>query len=221
MHLIYASASDLILCKKPDIRLVACPHSQMIFHFPASFLDWWRQKVDWTVGTDCSASNDTWSMTAELRTIASWPMIAASFSSEVSRFMESPSAQTAMQMSAQRIAIAGEKLIDESNLLDVLFLGSSSGKASHPKASGISHGSLANLLVWNIQDPVFWPMTNLPRSLVFNAILPALKGLMTIGEFRGEIGRPRESIIHHPAYQASLLEASQRLKSLVKRCGIT
>ncbi|NBO37241.1 hypothetical protein EBU99_01525 [bacterium] len=222
VHMIYVSQKDFAYCKRDDIRLIACPHSQLIFHFPAAFLDWWRNGLKWSVGTDCAASNDTLRVQSELRTLATWPMASVGLSSEFSEFRRCATPIQAQGLSALRHSIANEcaEHLQEQKLFNVLFFGASHGQPAHPKAAGFTAGSLANLTVWNWDDPVFWPGQAPLHSLIFSDIQPAMKGLMTLGRWRGTIGDVRRSILSSSDYKAARREATERLNALLNRAGL-
>jgi cytosine/adenosine deaminase-related metal-dependent hydrolase len=222
VHMIYAGTKDLSYCKSPDVKLIACPNSQLIFHFPAAYAEWWRQGLNWAVGTDCAASNDTLRVQAEMRTLATWPMASISHSPEYSEFRRSASKVQAQGMAALRNALTDEQnlLLTEEKLLNILFLGScdEADRAGNP--TGIKAGGIANLTVWNWEDPVFWPGYSPKRSIIFGDLQPALKGLMTLGKWRGTTGDVRRSILGSSEYKAARREATERLNALLNRAGL-
>lgn len=222
VHNIYVGQKELAYCNKESIRMIACPHSQMIFHFPAAFMDWWRSGVNWGVGTDCAASNDTLRIQSELRTLATWPMTSIGLSPEFSEFRRSTSPIQAQGMSALRQTIIGEssKWVDQQVLLNVLFLGNARGQTTHPKIGGLNPGNLANLLVWNWEDPVFWPSHSPLHTFIYGDVQPALKGIMTLGKWRGTVGDVRRSLLNSNEYKSSRREATERLNSLLDRAGL-
>ena len=222
VHMIYVGHKDLQFCKSDSVRLVACPHSQMIFHFPAAFLDWWTSGVNWGLGTDCAASNDSLRVQSELRTVANWPMTALSHSSEFSEFRKSASVVQAQGLAALRRAVLenSPSAVSLQSLLNIAFLGQSSARPVHPKVNGLTPGSYANLLIWNWDDPVFWPGHNPLHALVYSDVQPALKGVMTLGKSRGTVGDLRRSILCSSEYKAARREATERLNSLLDRAGL-
>ena len=222
VHMIYVSQKDLSYCKNDSVRLIACPHSQMIFHFPAAYMDWWRMDLNWAVGTDCAASNDSLRVQAEMRTLATWPMTSLGLSSEFSEFRRSATPVQAQGMSALRHTLQSECTLslNQQNLLNVLFLGTARRKAIHPKVNGLAPGSLANLVVWNWEDPVFWPGHAPLHSLIFSDVQPAMKGIMTLGKWRGTVGDLRRSVLNSNEYKSARREATDRLNTLLNRAGI-
>jgi cytosine/adenosine deaminase-related metal-dependent hydrolase len=222
VHVIYASAKDLSFCKPPNVTLIACPHSQLIFHFPAAYMEWWRQGLNWGVGTDCAASNDTLRVQAEMRTLATWPMASISHSPEYSEFRRSASKVQAQGLSALRSALTDEQhtLLTEEKLLNILFMGRSEGPSANCNTVGIRAGGIANLTVWNWEDPIFWPGHSPKRSILFSDLQPALKGLMTLGRWRGTIGDVRRSILGSSEYKSARREATERLNALLDRAGL-
>jgi hypothetical protein len=159
-------------------------------------------------------------MPEELRLIAGWPMVVASQGPEIADFMTQPSPKNLEKLAEKRTNLQAENLVNQDHLLNILFLGSSDGLPSHPKVNGILGGSLANLLVWNSKDPALWPDSNFLRSLIYNSLFPALKGIMTAGQWRGEIGNPRKTIVSSDRYQNDRREAIVRLSELMKRVGL-
>lgn len=222
VHVIYAGQKDLAYCKSPNVTLVACPHSQLIFHFPAAYLDWWRNDLNWSVGTDCAASNDSLRVQAEMRTLATWPMASVGHSLEFNEFRRSPTTIQAQGLSALRYTLNADagKTLSEDKLLNVLFFGSAHGPSENSKTFGIKSGGLANLAVWNWEDPVFWPGCAPLHSFIFSDVQPALKGLMTLGRWRGTVGDIRRSILGSSEYKSARREATERLNKLLDRAGL-
>ncbi|MEN9827039.1 MAG: hypothetical protein RI953_2784 [Pseudomonadota bacterium] len=222
VHMIYASQKDLALCKSPEVRLVACPHSQLVFQFPAAYMDWWRNGLNWTVGTDCAASNDSLRVQAEMRTIATWPMASISHSLEFNEFRRSPSTIQAQGLSALRHTLRDEaqRNIPQEKILNSLFFGCANGPVAGGRTQGLTSGGLANLVVWNWDDPVFWPGHAPLHSLIFSDIQPALKGLMTLGRWRGTLGDVRRSVLGSSDYKSARREATERLNNLLDRAGL-
>lgn len=222
VHVIYLSDKDIELCTDKNIRWVACPHSQLIFHFPAAYLEWWKRGTNWAVGTDCGASNDTLRVQAELRTLATWPMTALSSSTDYEKFRNGGTAAQAQKIADARTACQHDfkEALSTEKLLSVLFLGSAQGAPLHPKTAGLAAGSFANLIVWNWDDPVFWPHVAPQHSLVFSDVQPALKGIMSLGRWRGSVGDVRRSLLQSAEYKAALKEASSRLEGLMNRSGL-
>jgi len=222
VHMIYASAKDLSFCKSPSVRLIACPHSQLIFHFPAAYMDWWKIGLNWGVGTDCAASNDSLRVQAEMRTLATWPMASIAHSPEFGEFRRSATKIQAQGLSALRHRFNDElnDILSEEKLLNILFFGAVQGPSPQCKSLGIKAGGLANLTVWNWDDPVFWPGHAPLRSIIFSDLQPALKGLMTLGRWRGTVGDVRRSILGSPEYKSARREATERLNALLDRAGM-
>jgi cytosine/adenosine deaminase-related metal-dependent hydrolase len=194
----------------------------MVFHFPAAILDWLNIGVSWGLGTDCASSNDSLRVQSELRTMANWPMTALSHSSEFSEFRKSTSVVQAQGLAALRRAVLENSppSLNQQTLLNAAFLGQSSGKPVHPKVNGLTTGSYANLLVWNWEDPVFWPGHNPLHSLIYSDVQPALKGIMTLGRWRGTVGDLRRSVLCSNEYKTARREATERLNGLLDRAGL-
>lgn len=222
VHVIYAGQKDLQFCNSPDVRLIACPNSQLIFHFPAAYSEWWRMGLNWAVGTDCAASNDSLRVQAELRSLAGWPMASIAHSLEYGEFRRSPTPVQAQGLSALRHTLhaEGQKNTAHEKLLNTLFFGSSAGPSENSKTNGLRAGALANLTVWNWEDPVFWPGYAPLHSLIYSDVQPALKGLMTLGRWRGTIGDVRRSILGSSEYKTARREATERLSGLLDRAGL-
>jgi cytosine/adenosine deaminase-related metal-dependent hydrolase len=222
VHMIYVSKDDLASCQSDDLRLIACPHSQLIFHYPAAFLDWWTHTLNWGVGTDCAASNDTLRVQSEMRTLATWPMTVVSHSFEFQHFRETPSPENAKKADALRLQRMKDQriTISREQLLNVMFFDSARGLSNECHTRGLTAGGLANLVIWNSEDPVFWPGFDPLHSLAFGDLLPAMKGLMTIGQWRGTIGNVRGSIVASPEYREARHEATRCLNHLLRRAGL-
>ncbi|HEY6880551.1 MAG TPA: hypothetical protein VI299_21150, partial [Polyangiales bacterium] len=90
--------------------------------------------------------------------------------------------------------------------------------ALHPgfRAGIIAEGALANLAIWDLEHPAFWPAHDLPRALALCDTTQALHAMLVAGQWIGEPGRLAESVLHSDGYRASRREASERLDALLR-----
>jgi 5-methylthioadenosine/S-adenosylhomocysteine deaminase len=218
VHGLYVAQSDLELLVDRQAFLGYCPYSQVQFGFPARARQWCASGLDFAIGTDCGASNDSMDVQQELRLAASGYAFGLSDSSTIERFFEQPSVDLAEQLETNRVALRGAHLshLTMSRLLDSVW--TTPGQL-HPKVAcgQIAPGHLANLAVWDLNHPAFWPIGDAHRTLVMNHSAPALKGLFLMGQQRGRMGDFHRSILEETAYIESQKEAIERRDAFLKR----
>jgi len=92
----------------------------------------------------------------------------------------------------------------------------------HPRMplGRISQGHIANLAVWDLDHPAFWPGSDPLRALAFGNIGGALDGLWVNGRLVGELGSHAQSLLQSPHYKACREEADARLQALLRKIGI-
>jgi cytosine/adenosine deaminase-related metal-dependent hydrolase len=89
----------------------------------------------------------------------------------------------------------------------------------HPqlKTGVLSAGYRANILIFDVDHPAFWPRADLLRALCFSDTGSAIWGMMVNGEWIGRRGEYHQSILSSPEYRETLSEADERLRALLDR----
>jgi cytosine/adenosine deaminase-related metal-dependent hydrolase len=78
-------------------------------------------------------------------------------------------------------------------------------------------GYRANLLVFDVDHPGFWPRADLLRALSMSDTGSAIWGMLMNGEWVGRRGEFHHSIVSSPEYRDALDEADERIKRLLAR----
>jgi 5-methylthioadenosine/S-adenosylhomocysteine deaminase len=216
-HGLFASVQDLQALDPSKHTLVFCPSSQMQFGFPAPVALWGELGVSWVVATDCASSNDSMNLQKELRLCHGAASAPISGGLAYASFMETGDASHARdvwQDRTERARAWAEHVTSERLLARVFEL---PGRL-HPdlRAGVIERGALANLAVWDVDHPAFWPGLDLPRALALSDTTQALHAMLVAGRWIGSPGQLVESVIRSDAYRESQREASERLAALLR-----
>ena len=196
--------------------LVACPHAQLHFGFPARIDLWQRCGARWTVATDAAASNDSSSLREELRYAAGFSTAPASFSPAYGAFLHQNGPARSVWRARARARTALAEVGTPAGLLRRVW-----GLAGslHPKirAGVIAPGALANLAVWSLDDAATWPAHDPLAALVYSAAEHSLHTMIVAGRIVGTPGDLRRSVLESEAFRAHRAEADARLASLLER----
>lgn len=216
-HALYMSEADAALLNPKKHKVVFCPFSQMVFDLPAQIMMWEKAKLEWAIATDCVACNDSMNVQKELRVLSGMPMLSTSFSPEYTQFLASSSAKDLEKVALLRKQKWGEssRFRDSQWLLDKVWKTPGNFKAGLSVGS-LTPGSLANLVVWDLGHPAFWPSQRL-RALSFCDTQGAIDHMMVAGQWKGVSGQFQSSILTSKAYKNALEEAQIRLNSLQQR----
>jgi cytosine/adenosine deaminase-related metal-dependent hydrolase len=216
-HGLFASIHDLQALERDRHTLVFCPSSQMQFGFPAPVTLWGELGVSWVVATDCASSNDSMNLQKELRLCYGAASASITSSIDYGSFLESGDAVHARDVWQDRTERAQKwaEQVTSERLLARVF---ERPGALHPafRAGTIADGALANLAVWDVEHPAFWPAEDLPRALALSDTTQALHGMMVAGRWIGESGRLVQSVLSSDSYRESRREASERLQALLR-----
>lgn len=216
-HALFATRQDLQSLDPERHTLVFCPSSQQQFGFPAPVPLWGELGVSWVVATDCASSNDSMNLQKELRAChgAAASTITSSF--DYTSFVESGEASYAREVWNARSERVGAwaKHVSSERLLERVW---SRPGALHPafQAGRLSEGALANVAVWDVEHPAFWPGIDLPRALALSDTTQALHAMVVGGRVVGEPGRLVASVVGSDAYQQARREATERLVALLR-----
>jgi len=198
--------------------LVACPHAQLHFGFPARIDRWQQAGARWTVATDAAASNDSCSLREELRFAAGFATAPASFSDAYASFLNQTGDARGVWRARTRARQVLEGEAEPSALLKRVwgFAGS-----LHPRlrAGVIAEGALANLAAWDLDDAAMWPAHDPLAALVYCDAEQALYAMVVAGQLVGTPGDLRRSLITGDTFRAHRAEANDRLGRLLERLG--
>jgi 5-methylthioadenosine/S-adenosylhomocysteine deaminase len=216
-HALFASAGDLSSLDPTRHVLVYCPSSQMQFGFPAPVTVWSERGVRWVVATDCASSNDSMNLQKELRLCHGSATFGLPSSLEYQSFLSNGDASHARETwndRTERVTGWAKHVTPEQLLARVLH----DAGALHPhvRCGVIEPGALANLCVWRVNHPAFWPAHDLPRALALADTVQALHTLIIAGKVIGKAGRLAESVVESPDYRESREEADRRLELLMR-----
>lgn len=218
VHAIFASVSDLERLNPQRHALGFCPFAQLVFGFPADVTRWEEAGIPWALATDAAASNDSMNLQKEMRYVAGLRTGAATSHPLYQGFLGG--AQLGLAQDAERYRRRAHAryspMAHEHALLSRVM---TTPGALHPgvRAGIIAPGALANLAIWDLEHPSFWPGLSPLRTLAMGDTTGALFNLMSRGVWLGEDGDYHRSITQSPEYTHARLEASERLQALLER----
>jgi 5-methylthioadenosine/S-adenosylhomocysteine deaminase len=218
VHSLFASERDIGLLEGGRHVLGYCPYSQLQFGFPAPISAWRAQDIPIALGTDCAACNDTMNVQRELRIYAGGGALETTHGVELAGFMRSGRLEDAQRVWASRSQRFDESVACDGPAKNLESVWSVPG-AMHP---GLPLGELragyrANLLVWDLEHPGFWPRANPLRALTLSDITPAIWGMTVNGRWLGRRGEFQQSILGQVEYRDAIAEADERLRALMAR----
>ncbi len=196
-----------------------CPFSQLQFGFPASAEQWWAKGFKVQVGTDAGACNDTMSVQQELRALAVGNTLGVTHGNTYHQFQAQPTVANAQAVYAERNRYLQQRP-NTGQILDSVW--STPGQASPALNMGeIAPGKRANLNLWNPRHPALWPATDALRALIMGNAGAALNNVMVNGQWKtNKTHGFHEQILQSNAYAEAQQEASERLRTLLLRCGL-
>lgn len=210
VHCLYVHEDELACLG--DNTFVACPYAQLQFGFPARLDRWQRSGVRWTVATDCSASNDSFSLRKELRFVAGQRTQATPYGEAYDAFLgRRASAEEVWSERLAQYQFFDHQATHEALLHRVWNLAGT----LHPgvKAGALHAGYLANIAVWDTSHPAFWPASTPLSTLAYGDVDTALHTMIVAGRVIGEPGRLRETLLGEQ-YEEHRREATERLAAL-------
>ncbi len=221
VHNIFLTREDVASLPSDRVVMAFCPHSKQIFAYLPDIRAWHEADLRWLVATDCAASNDGLNVQRELRAAAGMRVLPVTWSEAHQRFLRSGAVVDARAAWAQRQQARSRTqfLAEAHDLLSHVW---EVPGAMHPAftAGVIAPGALANLAIWDLDHPTFWPAREPARALAMSDTTGALWAVMAAGRWAGEPGRYAASIIESDAYRAAHREASERLDHLERRAAI-
>ena len=202
VHMLYASDSDLDRLDINRHLLGLCPYSQLQFSFPAPLMRWDSFGLRWITATDAGCSNDSMNVQKELRWAGGWRNAPLGASREHARFAEGGGLIAAKQLWATRRErhVTGDELAHPHRLLASVW--KDPGRL-HPdlRCGVLEAGALANVVVWDLDHPSFWPSKNALRALVYSDTTSAIHAMVVAGRDVGEAGDFERSLIGSETYR--------------------
>ena len=220
VHDLYVTRDELtrLAQAKAYVQMGFCPRSQRIFAFPADPRLWDAAGLDWALGTDCPASNDTASMTHELSALAGLVGHQTSATPAYQAFLDG--GDPGEVWAARQRAHA--EVADQVSPSALLSRAWSVPGDLHPqvRAGVIQPGALANFILWDTEHPAMWPCESPLRALAYSAPSAAIQQVMTRGQWRGTRGEFQRSIVDTEDYRAVFAEATARRSVLLYKAGL-
>ncbi|MAQ19182.1 MAG: hypothetical protein CMN30_30830 [Sandaracinus sp.] len=216
-HALFVTAAELESFADRH-TLVACPHAQLHFGFPARIDLWQRSGARWTVATDAAASNDSCSLREELRYAAGFATAPASFSPAYGAFLHESGPARSVWAARTR---ARHQLAEHTTPAALLHKVWGFAGSLHPRirAGVIAPGALANLVAWDLEDPAVWPAHDPFAALVYADAERAIDTMIVAGQVVGTPGDLRRSVTTSDTFREHREEAAGRLAALLKRLG--
>jgi 5-methylthioadenosine/S-adenosylhomocysteine deaminase len=216
-HALFVHEADLRTLDPSRHTLLYCPSSQAQFGFPAPVPLWCELGMRWTLGTDAGSSNDSMSIQHELRAAAGAASAMTTGGLTLARFFERGQVHEAEEAWSQRKERVGRFLPHVSSAALLSRVWQEAGSL-HPalKVGSIERGALANLAVWDLEHPAFWPSADPLRALAFGDTSQALHALYVAGRAIGTPGDFVRSVIRSEGYVEARREADARLAQLMR-----
>lgn len=218
VHALFVSAADLRRLDPHHQVLGANPFSQTQFGFPAAVEDWDAAGLDWVVGTDCGASNDSMDVQKELRLLATQTSWSVTHSLEHAALVRQLDATTVQALESRRQSAADRAPSDPRKLLHRVWA-APERLVGQMNFGVIEAGARAQLLVLDPEDPALWPGTDPWRGLAFSSLTSAIRSVIAGGQWLGRPGHPR-ACLEEPQVRAWIDEASRRHAGLLRRAAI-
>ena len=221
VHSLFVTQADLDRLRPVRNVLGYCPYSQVQFCFPAEAEAWWSAGQPIAVGTDCGACNDTMNVQQELRLLTTGRTFTVASSDIGDAFRRDGRVERALALEDRRRQLRTDRssFSKASNVLDMVW--KTPGQMDPVLNAGqITSGARANICLWDLNHPGCWPANDPLRTLIMSDMSGALWGMMVNGQWLGEPGRFRESILTSNAFQEARSEAQQRLTVLYRKLGL-
>jgi len=212
-HALFVNSEELAAFDERH-TLIACPHAQLHFGFPARIDLWQKAGVRWTVATDAAASNDSCSLREELRYAAGFATAPASFSDAYASFLHQTGDARGVWRARTRARHVLENAATPVALLHKVW-GFAGGLHPAMKAGVIEAGALANLAAWDLEDVSTWPAHDPLAALVYADAEHALHAMIVAGQVVGTPGDLRRSVVTGDTFRAHRADASDRLTRLL------
>lgn len=209
VHAIHATEAELVRLRDRRVELVACPRSSAWFAFPPPVHRWTAHGVRWSVGSDGGGTGEGGAVRRELGPLAALAVADLGRSETAERWRQGVGPLAAVEDTRR-----GRPREAASALLARV---TSIPGALHPRlpAGRLAPGHLANLTLWDLDHPAFWPAGAPVDALVHGDVDGALAQVMVVGRWRGERGRFAASL--RDRHRDAFAEARARWTGLVHR----
>lgn len=214
VHGLYLRDADLDRLDPQRHLLVWCPRSQAVFGFWARVDRWVAHGRPFVVATDCAATNDAMDVQAELAFIVGQRTAPAGYSAAGEAFFAGDGSPRGLWEARTAAFQRMDAAVQPRALLDRVW--AMPGDA-HPtvRAGVLEPGRLANLIVWDLEQPELWPAHEPLRALTLTQASRGIHAMMVGGQWRGEAGNFRQSIVSSASYREAREEADRRLRALL------
>jgi 5-methylthioadenosine/S-adenosylhomocysteine deaminase len=185
VHGLYAHLGDLSGLDPTRVVLGHCPASQMQYCFPAYTSGWRVAGFKMAVGTDCGACNDGMNVQQELRLVSGGPMFAVAGGQAYRAFWHGGADRAADVARERSVRLAWSEQQPSALLATVWDV---PGRL-HPKlrVGRIEAGHRANLVVFDLDHPAFWPGSDPLRALALQDVTHAIDR-MSLTVTRSRVG---------------------------------
>lgn len=218
IHNIFATEAELAALPGERVVLGFCPNSKQIFAYLPDVGAWQRAGLPWFVGTDCAASNDAANVQRDLRATAGLRTAGLATSAAHRAFVAEGGVERARAAWEERArARAATRWLGDPSALLARVWGVPGGLHPAFRAGVIEAGALANLCVWDVEHPSFWPGKDPLQALAMSDTTGALYNVMSAGRWLGEHGRYHASVVGGDAYREARVEATRRLAEVEER----
>ena len=221
VHALYVSDRDLATLDPTRHVIGYCPWSQVHFAFPGHLPSWRAAGLTVALGTDCGACNDTMNVQQDLRAVGGGLAFATTWGAAHRRLRSEHHLDAARDLARARQVTFGQRapVAEPAALLEMVW-----GIPGHLHPAlplgRIAPGYHANLAVWDLDHPAFWPGDAPLRALAYGDPSGALYGMMVSGRWVGRLGDLCGSVRQSAAYREALTEATDRWTRLRARIGL-
>lgn len=228
VHCLYARRSELEALSGLPVTLGFCPYAQRVFGFPADPRRWSECGLPWFVATDTSAGNDSMNLQKELRAVAELRTTPTATSEQLVGFLDRDArascgvaelAEQVEEVARHRDAVfeRADELATPTALLDRVWRIPGS---LHPsvRVGSLEAGALANLIVWDVDHPAFWPASSdasILQAIALGDTTGAMHGLMSAGNWIGRLGDVYRGVLDSVELREARVEADARRRDLL------
>lgn len=216
-HGLYVTEADLGALDPVRHVLAFCPRSQCAFGFPPRLSRWTTRGFRVCLGTDDAPGASGLSLGADLQLGRALPSGATAWTPAYDRFAAQGTEAAAQALWHTR-SDAVTPTVEDTALtwLERLWGGAST---LHPEVcvGVLAPGALANVVVWDLRHPAFWPAPEPWEALAWGDATPAIQGMWVAGVAVGAFGDFHRSVLGSADYQNARAEADDRLQALRRR----
>ena len=230
VHCLYARRAELEPLAGLPVTLCFCPYAQRVFGFPADPRRWTDCGLPWVVATDTSAGNDSMNLQKELRAVAELRTTPVATSPPLVDFLDAANTGDAgpENLGEQVAGIANHREAEFARAADLATPAALLDRVwrlpggLHPsvRVGVLEAGALANLIVWDLDHPAFWPAcsdASILQAVALGDTTGAMHGLMSAGQWIGRLGDVYSGVLESAELLEARIEADARRKELLAR----